>query len=138
MIAGASKVPPETLRNPLAVELLRQCGKRQLPLREGCGPVALLVVGNGQAVIHVGTVGRKFERVFVLGDRVLGVTRADVVVGEGHVSGSARRTLLKNRRQIILRIAELRHAEIFAIPRAVVIPRISGKLLRAIDGLGET
>src|SRR5580658_2340188 len=94
LIAGAPEVPPETLRNPLAVELLRERRKRQPPLRESRGSVALFVVRNGQAVIHIGTVGRKFERVLVLGDRLLGVTRADIVVGEGHVSGGARRTLL--------------------------------------------
>ena len=43
----------------------------------------MLVVGNGQAVVYIGADGRKFERVLVLGDRLLSVARAGVVVGEG-------------------------------------------------------
>ena len=99
--------------------------------------MTLLVVGNGQAVVYIGAVGRKFERVLVLGDRLLSVARAGVVVGEGEVSRSARRALLENRWQEIVWIAELRHAEIFAVAGAVVIPDIAGQSLRAINGLGK-
>src|ERR1700728_880873 len=106
-------------------------------MRQRGGAVVLLVVGNGQAVVYVGAVGRKFERVLVLCDRLLSVARAGVVVGEGEVSRRARRTLLENRRQEIVWTAELRHAEIFAVARAVVIPGVAGQSLRAINGLGK-
>src|SRR5882762_11110533 len=138
LITGTSEVPPETLGNPFAVELLRQGAKRLLPLRQSSGAVALLVVGDGQAVVHVGAAGRKFERVLVLGDCMLGVTCSGVIVGEGQVSGSTRRAFLKDRRQKIVGIAKLRHAEIFAVPRAVVIPGVASELLRAIDRLGKS
>ena len=82
LITSASKVSPETLRDLLAVELLRQCRERLLPLRQGSRTVALLVVSNGQLVVYVRKVGRQFESVLVLGDRVPGVARTGIVIGE--------------------------------------------------------
>jgi hypothetical protein len=41
----------------------------------------------------------------VVSDGVLGVPRACVIVGEGEISGSGRRTLLKNGGQEVFRIA---------------------------------
>ncbi len=138
LIAGASKVSPETFREVRAVELRGEHRERLLPLgQRGC-TIALLVVGDGETVIHIRPVGREFERVIVVGDGVLRVAGAGIVVGQGQVSGGARRTLLENGGQEIFRVAQFCSPKVFAITRAIVEPGIARELLGAIDWPGET
>src|SRR5580658_10633824 len=74
----------------------------------------------------------------VVGDGMLGVARARIVVGENQVSGSARWTLLENGRKEVFRVAKFGGPEIIAVARTIIEPGAAGELLGTIDWLGET
>ncbi len=133
LIARASEVRPETLRRMRAVELPGEYSEGLLPLGDSSRTIATLVVGDRETVIDIGAVGRKVERVVVVGDGVLGVAGSGVVVGQSYVFGGRRRTLLQDGGQKVLGIALFGCAQVFPVARAVVEPGVAGELLRAVD-----
>src|SRR6266404_7075674 len=97
----------------------------------------LLVIGEGQAVQHVGTSWSEFERMAVITYGGMRVTAFSEVVIEGQIDGSRRGTLLEKRREIILGSTLFCDAEILAVARTIVEPNVAGKLGIAVDRFAE-
>ena len=70
LIASSPEVSPETLGNMSASELPGEHGIGLFPLRQSSGTIAPLVIRDGKTVIDFGTIGRKLERVVIVGNSV--------------------------------------------------------------------
>src|SRR6266851_3973766 len=136
MLTGSREVRPETLRHARAVHLLAERGEDLLPLSDGLSTRALLVIGDSQAVLYLGSPRRELERVQVVGDGAGGVAAVEVIVRNSQVSRSASGALLQRRGKKVLRVPLFARAGVLAVARAIVEPDVACKLLSPVNGLG--
>src|SRR5579872_1413947 len=93
LVARAPEISPESFRNARTIKLFRQHREGSFPLRQ-CRAVSLPVVRNRKFVVDVWTLGRKFQRAIVVGDSLLRIALASVVISERQISRGARWALL--------------------------------------------
>src|SRR5258707_1164055 len=115
MIANVRKVRPKALRRTRSIDLPRQRGQRQFPLRQSFRSGALLVIGEGQTVQHIRTAGRELESMAVIAYRGVSIAALRVVVGESQIACCRGGTLLEKSRKTNLGGTPVPATTIFAL-----------------------